>query len=503
MNKTKILLSGWLDLGPIGRHGLSFIKTLQQDDRNEIWLDSDYVSKQDAQKLLNNIKNIKFTNNKTNPEFDFLIYFHVLSINPFDKWFEKSLTKKSKIKICYPVFDGTVPPLEWIKQINDNFDICCSPSQYVAHNLKRHGVTIDCFGLECCVLIENIMQIKRKPTDKFRFGCISGYEARKNLKFLVESFAQTFSKDEPVELFIHSVKRDNLMTPFNEFADTVKQANKTSNVILHTDFVSQPEMDDIWASFDAYIIPQKNTGYYTTPLESMAAGLPVILSDIPVHREFTQYIKEKDNLFFAAHPIYTPEFHFVFDYRNLGVSFDSTTEIYKKLFRKVYENRNKLYSDDLINARKQAARAFLPENLSIRHNTLIHPKTIAICKSTSHLADNGVFYMSKDLAAKYEKFGFGKIEKITDNYIEPKYPEEQDPMFQALEKTAITSQTIWLKRHMTTSSMLLNSKYLQKLLNKSEKFNVTVLPRFIYEMFSIYCKIKWLFRKFYKNGVKK
>ena len=497
--KKKILLSGWIDLGPIGRHGLSFINTLKKDPRNEIWLDSDYVEASSLAKIIDDMADIRFTNGKYQ-EFDFLIYFHVLGITPNDEWYDKALLKNSKIKICYPVFDGTVPPLEWVEKINSNFDICCSPSEYVSHNLRRWGVTIDCFGLECCVLIENILKCKQKKTNKFRFGCISGNEARKNLKFLVKSFAETFSKNEPVELFIHSCDRPNLLTPYNELLDAVEEANKRSNVILHSDFVSQKDMDDIWSSFDAYVIPQRNTGYYTTPLEGLACGLPIILSDIPVHQELAKHIQVKDSLFFAPHPLYVPEFHFVFDYRNIGVSFASSHENYKKYFREIYEKRNILNSQNLVEERKKSAKLFLPENLSKKHNIIIHPSKIALAKTVSHLDADGTFFMSEKLAKKYEAFGFGKFADVKDLYQETIYPEEQDPVFQALERTAVESQKIWLKlyekRNLVTPQYGINdSKWMKKLLRRSETSGVTRLPRFIYKAFSLYCKTKTLFKR--------
>lgn len=495
--KTKILLSGWIDLGPIGRHGLSFINTLTQDPQNEIWLDSDYVSPAILKKIIGNIDRINFTDN-TIQEFDFLIYFHVLGITPSDEWYNKAISKNSKIKICYPVFDGTVPPLEWIEKINSNFDICCSPSNYVSHNLRRYGVTIDCFGLECCVLIDDLLKCQHKKTNKFRFGCISGNEARKNLKFLIESFSETFSKEDPVELFIHSCDRPNLLIPYDELLATVKNANKKSNVILHSDFVSQEEMNNIWSSFDAYVIPQKNTGYYTTPLEGMACGLPVILSDIPVHREFEKHINPKNNLFFAQHPFYTSEYHFVFDYRNIGVSFSSSKEIYKTIFKEVYKKRESLTTPFLINERRKEVQKFLPENLFKKHNALIHPSKISLANSTSHIDSNGVFFMSERLAKKYEMFGFGKLASIEDLYQETVYPEEQDSVFKALEKTAVESQKIWLKmykRNINSRNDILTSKWMRKLLSRAEKSGVNRLPRFIYKAFSLYCKTKCLIKK--------
>ena len=498
-NKTTILLAGAWDLGPIGRHGLSFLSTLLKDERNKIYVDIDYTNSQTRKLLkdffLKDFDKINFTNDLSkNFEFDFLIYFHVLGINPSTNWFEPALQKRSKIKICYPVFDGTVPPLEWVDKINDNFDICLSPSEYCAHNLKRHGVNIDCLGLECVVLIDDFLSIQREQKSMFRFGCVSGNEARKNLIFLVKSFAQTFKKDDPVELFIHAVDRPNIITPFDCLLEVVEECQKTANIILSNEFISHSEMLKIWKSFDAYVIPQKNTGYYTTPLEALACGIPVILSDIPVHKELQNYVPQKDNLFFVKHQIYTPEYHFIFDYRNIGVSFDSTEELYKKAFKELYATRNQLYSNEQIMQRKTYASKFTATGLSKKHNIVFHPENIVL-SSKSHISvETETFYISEKLYQKYAKLGFGN-NKTNISYDDKNidYPEENSPEFQAIEKCAVSSQKIWLKIYKDNN--ISSSKWMKKLLSRAEKAGVTRLPRFIYKFFSLYCKIKSLKKK--------
>ncbi len=498
MKKTKILLSGVIDYDPIGRHGFSFLNTLRHDPHNEIWLDSDYMPRSRYVKDIGEPEELNFTEDAIE-EFDFLIYFHVLGIDLLDRWYAKAASKKAKIKICYPVFDGTVPPLEWIDEINANFDICLSPSEYVAHNLRRYGVTIDCFGLECCVLIEHLLKCRVKKTENFRFGCVSGNDERKNLVFLIECFAETFSKDEHVELFIHSVERPDLLTPFNELENAVEEAAKRSNVILHRGFVSQQQMDAIWETFNAYIIPQKSTGYFTTPLEGLACGVPVILSDIPVHRELLKYVRTERNLFFASHPYYTPEFHFVFDYRNIGVSFSSSHGAYKKILREVYEKRDTLYSDNLISERKEAASLFLPEKLFSKYNWIIHPLRIAHARSVSHVDTEGTFFMSDTLAEKYESFGFGKKYNLEDTYVATNYPEEASPVFQAIEKTAVASQRLYLMKRAKSVDTFVRSKYFEKIKQKAEKYHIKKFPFIAYKFASFCFKVKYFFSSFEKR----
>ena len=72
------------------------------------------------------------------------------------------LLNKFKIKICYEVFDGSIPPLDWIDIINDNFDICSSPSAWVRDRLVKYGVKIPCFHLPCVVFNDDLLQMKPK-----------------------------------------------------------------------------------------------------------------------------------------------------------------------------------------------------------------------------------------------------------------------------------------------------------------------------------------------------
>lgn len=511
MPKVSILLSGAWDLGPIGRHGLSFLSTLIQNNENTIYIDRDYTDTNAILLIKNflgeNYEKVKFSDSMDNNfVYDFSLYFHVLGVAINDEWYKAAHNKKSHIKICYPVFDATVPPVEWIEKINKNFDLCLTPSRYVAHNFRRYGVTIDCFGLECVVLIDDFINIKKFSSNKiFRFGCVSGFEARKNIPFLARSFSKAFTKKDNVELFIHSVDRKNLLTDYGEFKKVIYDLQKTCNIILHDQFVSHQEMMEIWSSFDAYAIAQRSTGYYTTPLEAMACGIPVILSDIPVHRELEQHVISDNNLFFVPHKILVPEYHFVFDYRNIGVAFDGYEEDYAFQFKYVYENRDILCTKYLKEQRKRCALQFTSNGLAILHNFIFHPKNI-VESQYPRLSKDGVFFMSHRLKEKYASLykAFSQ-DKILDDYLCASYPEEKFSDFKAIELCALSSQNIYLKMQIHTKNEqhnvsvkqvengIMASKWHKKLIQKAKKYNINRVPRFIYGIFYLYCKIKKFF----------
>lgn len=500
--KNKILIAGHVDLDPLGRHAISFLKALLSNPNNEIYIDNSSLL--ENYQILNdffseeiNSGKLKFSDSIAYDfPYDFLIFTDNISLKPGEYRQERHLKRNAKIKICYPVYDGSVPPLHWINVIN-HFDICLCPSDYCVHNLRRYGVTIDSFCLECAVLIEDFLKINplTHHKKKFRFGSIGAADFRKNIPLLMRSFCKAFSKNDEVELFIHSSYGKDL-TCDNEILATYEEVKNKSNIILQLKKISHKEMAELWGSFDAYISPQTTTGYFTTPLEACAVGLPVILSNIHPHLELKKFIPEKDTLFFVKHEKISTAFHWVFDYRELGCKFDADEKEYVEAFKQVYNNRKELLTPSLVKERKENARKITAEALAPIYNFLINPKQVALAKNISHIDPNGVFFMSGKLAQKYEKYGFGHLAKIQDSYVSPRYPEEQSAVFQALEKTAVDSQKIWLKLYeIKELNSLHGSPWMQKIMERSQQYHITKMPKFIYKLFSQYCKIKNLFRK--------
>ncbi len=501
-NKTKILIAGHCSLDPLGRHIISFLKCLLQDNRNEIYIEKSYLLgdtktleeffKEELEKKL-----IKFdTNLPYDTKFDFLIFTDSLSLFPGQGWEYRLIKRNAHIKICYPVFDGSIPPLHWISVINKNFDICLCTSDYCSHNLKRYGVRIDCFCLECGVLIDDYLKISQKTSKKekkFRFGSIGASDFRKNLPLLMESFSSTFKKDDNVELFIHSSYGKDL-TCDNEIEIAYKKYSKYSNIILQTKRISHKEMIDLWSSFDAYISPQTTTGYFTTPLEACAVGIPTILSDIHPHKELEKFIPPKDNLFYVKHSRITPAFHWVFDYQILGCKFEGDKNEYIKVLNHVHSNRNKLNTVNLVNQRKTHAEKLSFLHLSKKYNNLIHPEKIFQSKHSR--IQNDAFYMSKKLAKKYSFFNKAVLTSPSNLYKEIVYPEENLEIFKVIEKCAIDNQKIFLRKlKFNAPDLFLNNKWQHEIFRKAKKYSVTQIPYFIYKLFSAYCKFKHLLSK--------
>ena len=454
--KKEILLVGHLAYDPLGRHILSFMSTLLQDKNNIIYLDKGYLGASVNRKDKNIILRTMFARELRsgqlrydielpyNYHYDFVIFTDSIS-NDVNQHYEQTvINRNANIKICYPVFDGSMPPLNWIKIINQHFDICITPSEYCAHNLKRYGVMIDCFGLDCGILLDDFLDIKPNLNEKmFRFGSIGASDFRKNIPLLIQNFAEVFSKNDKVELYIHSSYGKDIQCQ-DEIIEVYNKYKNKANIILKTEKISQNEMTKLWASFDAYVSPQTTTGYFTTPAEACATGIPTILSDISVHKELTKFIPEKDNLFFVPHNKLSLAFHWAFNYRSLGCKFDAENNAYKDILKYVYEHRKELSTAELIAQRKCGAQKLTFKALATRYNALVGNRNIVI-SDRSHI-ENDNFFMSTALLEKYKKYHYGTIVNISDNFITTTYSEEKSDVFRALEKGSFDAYNIYLEK---------------------------------------------------------
>ena len=402
-------MAGRLDLGPLGRHMLAFIEALSKISQNEIYIDLYYFEKYkfeglSSSKLLNDFlkkKNIHIA--KKEEKYDFGIFTDLLTLKYGDGTHKEFLSRNCAIKICYEVFDGSLPPLDWIDIINDNFDICLSPSQYISDSLERNGVAIPCFDLPCVVFNDDLLKKEvNGQKDIFRFGFIGGAEQRKNLLKVIEAFHAEFKNNKNVELYIHSsysAEHDYVKL----VQDVLKKYKKNCNISFNFEkHLSQTEMYDLIATFNAYVYPSKTTGYFTTPCEALSLGIPVIISDIPVHQELVRSFDYKDSVFFISSDIAEPMQHSYLGNKYLGAQYDCSVEEIAKQLRVAFDQNKKLMSNDLVKKRKQAMSAYSLDSLLPLYHTLVAPLQF-ISSKRSGLDKNGNFYCQDfSLLQKYK-----------------------------------------------------------------------------------------------------
>jgi len=104
----------------------------------------------------------------------------------------------------------------------------------------------------------------------------------KNLEVLIKGFSMFLKKDKYKDYFLVLVgKRDFF---FKEVEQKIKSYGVSKNVL----FIEEPEDEVLYSLYRhaiCSVVPSLMEGFSLTALESISSKCPVIISDIPVHRE--------------------------------------------------------------------------------------------------------------------------------------------------------------------------------------------------------------------------
>jgi glycosyltransferase involved in cell wall biosynthesis len=119
------------------------------------------------------------------------------------------------------------------------------------------------------------IELKQRPAlqNGIRLVAVGNLRRQKNYENLLKAIS--IIKDFPVSLDIYGSGdlQDALQHFINDHTLNVSLKGRTGDVA------------SVLPNYDAYIMPSLFEGYGIAPMEAMAAGMPVLLSDIPVLRE--------------------------------------------------------------------------------------------------------------------------------------------------------------------------------------------------------------------------
>ncbi|QHC65690.1 glycosyltransferase [Rathayibacter sp. VKM Ac-2759] len=186
------------------------------------------------------------------------------------------------LRIAHMAYDSDALPEQWVRILNDRFDIALFSSAYLVEVAERSGVRIPVGTLPIGLELEPLLARRyRSPLpSRTRFGTVSAYHSRKGLDLLVEAFLLAFGHDSSVELVIHS----NLaMGDTLERVTALAADAPVDNIRLSTGNLSEADKNGLIDSFDVYVNVSAGEGYSIGPREALALGKPLVLSRIPPH----------------------------------------------------------------------------------------------------------------------------------------------------------------------------------------------------------------------------
>lgn len=127
---------------------------------------------------------------------------------------------------------------------------------------------------------EKIEQVRNKyGLPKHYILSLSTLEPRKNLSLLLEAYVQMSEKKE-YPCLVLAGRRGWKISDMMEHYESV-----LTNKLIFTGYIEQQDLPWLYAGADCFVFPTLYEGFGMPPLEAMAAGTPVLSSDIAVMKE--------------------------------------------------------------------------------------------------------------------------------------------------------------------------------------------------------------------------
>lgn len=300
----------------------------------------------------------------------------------------------SIIKIAYSMLESTAIPSEWVSILNKQFDAVVVPSPFLVQVYQNSGVKKPIFVMPHGIYIEEFLNkpIKRYANEPFVFGMSAGFWPHKNHVLLLKAFIKEFGNKPKVKLILHG--RFGNPEIINKVIRKIKKYKLTNVEIINKSF-SQREYLKFMENLDCYVLVSKGEGFSVTPRESLALGLPCIISYNTAHNVICQtdlcycvpsYIKEPAD-YRANFGIYS------------GYNFNCNIEDLQKALQEIYQN----YEHYLEKAKigRIWVQQYLYKNLKNKYLTLIKPKEVFLGPINT-ITDNYIMTDSTDLYRKYK-----------------------------------------------------------------------------------------------------
>jgi len=179
--------------------------------------------------------------------------------------------RKNKLTIGVATFETYNPPRHWINILNQNAAVIV-PSTFCEEIFKKAGITQPIYLIPHCLdLTKYNSNITPKETNhKFRFLFIGSWRKRKGYEELLKAWCSVFSNNEHVELVIKTDKPNKAKKYVSKL---------TNNILIEHSTITEDNMPSFIKSFDCLVLPTKGEGFGLPVLQSMAVGVPVIVTD--------------------------------------------------------------------------------------------------------------------------------------------------------------------------------------------------------------------------------
>ena len=202
--------------------------------------------------------------------------------------------KYSGSKIAYNVWESTLQPTEFFEKILE-YDEIWVPSKWQAQCTIEQGADPDKVkvvpeGVDVHTFYpEEVEKLDDYNDNRFKFILFGRWDYRKSTKEIIQTFLQTFSEDEPVDLI---VSIDNMwgeeMDGFKTTEDRLDAYGLTDPRIKVVHFPTRENYIKYLKTGHVFVSCARSEGWNLPLIEAMACGTPSIYSECSAQMEFAE-----------------------------------------------------------------------------------------------------------------------------------------------------------------------------------------------------------------------
>lgn len=194
-------------------------------------------------------------------------------------------------KIAYNVWESTLQPVEFFDKLKE-FDELWVPSKWqrdctISQGYDPKKIKVVPEGVDTKTFFPEDVTHELTSDGRFKFFLAGRWDYRKSIKEIIETFLNTFDKDEPVDLIIsvdNPFSGDGMETTEERLEHYGLQDDRIK--ILH--FPSREDYVKILKSCNAFVSCARSEGWNLPLIESMACGVPSIYSNCSGQLEFAE-----------------------------------------------------------------------------------------------------------------------------------------------------------------------------------------------------------------------
>ncbi|WP_152396994.1 glycosyltransferase [Paenibacillus guangzhouensis] len=228
----------------------------------------------------------------------------------------------------------------WVQQANQMNSVFL-PSRHNMEAFHSSGVRVPLHYVRPCLIKpESGAYSEHRPAylmhlPPFRFLSVFSWIERKGFDLLLQAYWETFSAHDHVALVIKTVGSPNILQEIEAMKQKLHILEPQAPVYVDLEIRSEVEMEALYASCHAFVLPSRGEGAGYPMMEAAIRGLPVIATGWGGHTDFLH----KDNSYLIPYQLIPVKPQAYYDgYQSDQLWAEASVSDLKEIMRYVYEH---------------------------------------------------------------------------------------------------------------------------------------------------------------------